>query len=73
MSKYKIILLTIYHNLASYKALSENKIYEIKAYSNTVHVFKPFEIVYLANTHDKHLQKSKKKVFFLFLKKKTMA
>ena len=76
MSKYKIILLTIYPNLLSYKALSGNMIYEIKTCLNTNSVFKLFEIVLLANFHDKYSQKLKKKLLhlypFLFLKKTTI-
>ena len=76
MSKYQIILLTIYPNLLSYKALSENMIYEIKTCLNANGVFKLFEIVFLANFHDKYSQKFKSKLLyfypFLFLKKTTI-
>ena len=57
VSKYKIILLTIYPNLLSYKALSGNTIYEMKVFVNTDGVFKLFEIVVLANFLDKFSQK----------------
>ena len=75
VSECKIIfLLTIYPNLLSYRALPENKIYEIKVCLVIDGVFKPFEIVVLANFHDKYSQKSRKKLLyfypFLFLKKK---
>ena len=75
--KYKIILLTIYPNLLSYKALSGNTIYEMKVCLDIESVFKPREIVVLANFHDKYSQKLRKKLLyfypFLFLKKKIMA
>ena len=77
VSKYKIILLTIYPNLLSYKPFSGNTIYEMKVCLNIESVFKLFEIVVLANFHDEYSQKSKKKLLysypFLFLKKKIMA
>ena len=75
VSKCKIIfLLTIYLNLLSYRALPENKIYEIKVFLVIDDVFKPFEIVVLANFHDKYSQKTKKEVviflsFFVFEEK----
>ena len=79
VSKYKIILLTIYSNLLSYEDFSGNTIYEMKVCLNIESVFKLFEIVVLANFHDKYSQISKKKLlysyplFLLFLKKKIMA
>ena len=57
MSKYKAILLTIYPNLLSYKAPPGNTIYKMKACFNIDGVFKLFEIVVLANFHDKYSQK----------------
>ena len=53
MSKCKITLLTVYPNLLSYEAFSGNKIYEMKVCLNIDGVFKLFEIVVLANFHDK--------------------
>ena len=77
LSKFEIILLTICPNLLSYKALSGNNIYEMKVCLNNDGVFKLFEIVVLANFHNKYSQKSKKKLLyfycFFFFKKKTMA
>ena len=76
VSKYKIILLTVYPNLFSYEVFPENTIYEVKVCFNIAGVFKLFELVVLANFHDKYSQKSKKKLLyfypFLFLKKNTM-
>ena len=66
VSRYKIILSTIYPNLWSCKALPGNMIYKMKVCLNIDVVFKPFEIVVLDNFHDKYLQQSKKK-FYLFL------
>ena len=57
VSKYKIILLTNYPNLLSYEAFSGNTIYEMKVCLNIESVFKVFEIVVLANFHDKYSQK----------------
>ena len=51
--------LTIYPNLLPDKALSGNTIYEIKLCLNIEGFFKLFEIVVLANFHDKYSQKSK--------------
>ena len=49
----------------------------MKVCFNIAGVFKLFELVVLANFHDKYSQKLKKKLLyfypFLFLKKKTMA
>ena len=67
VSKYKIILLAIYPNLLSYKALTGDTIYEMKVFLNIDDVFKLFEIVVLVNFCDKYSQKSKKEVVvFLF-------
>ena len=57
VSKYKIILLTNYPNLLSYEAFSGNTIYEMKVCLNIESVFKVFDIVVLANFHDKYSQK----------------
>ena len=57
VSKWKIILLTNYPNLLSYEAFSGNTIYEMKVCLNIESVFKVFEIVVLANFHDKYSQK----------------
>ena len=57
VSKCKIILLTNYPNLLSYEAFSGNTIYEMKVCLNIESVFKLFEIVVLANFHDKYSQK----------------
>ena len=51
------IMLTIYPNLLSYKALSGNTIYEMKVCLNIDNIFKLFEIAVLTNFHDKYLQK----------------
>ena len=56
MSKYEIILLTVYPNL-SWKALSGSMIYEMKVCLNIDRGFKLIEIVALANFYDKYLQK----------------
>ena len=63
VSKYKIILLTIYPSLLSDKALSGNTIYEMVCL-DTDGVFKLFEIVVLANFHNNYSQKSKKKLLY---------
>ena len=53
--------------MLSYKALPGNKIYKIMVYLVIDGVFKLFEIVILANFHDKYSQKIKKEVvIFLF-------
>ena len=65
VSKYKIILLTIYSNLSFYKALSGNTINGMKVCLNIDGVFELFEIV-LANFHDKYSQKSKKKLLYFY-------
>ena len=57
MSKYEIILLTVYPNLLSWKALSGSMIYEMKVCLNIDRGFKLIEIVALANFYDKYLQK----------------
>ena len=49
MSKYEIILLTVYPNLLSWKALSGSMIYEMKVCLNIDRGFKLIEIVALAN------------------------
>ena len=69
MSNYKIILLTIYPNLLSYKALSGNTIYEMKVFLNIDGVIKLFEIVVLANfmINNQKNQKGSCYIFILFL------
>ena len=57
MSKYEIILLTVYPNLLSWKALSGSMIYEMKVCLNIDRGFKLIEIVARANFYDKYLQK----------------
>ena len=67
MSNYKFILLTIYSNLLSYKAFSENTIYDMKICLNIDGVFKLFEIVFLANFHYKYSPNSKEKCLYFYL------
>ena len=55
MSKYEIILLTVYPNLLSCKALSGSMIYEMKVCLNID--FKLIKIVALANFYGKYLRK----------------
>ena len=50
----RLFCLTIYPNLLSYKAPPGNTIYEMKFCFNTDGVFQLFEIVVLANFHDKY-------------------
>ena len=57
MFQNKNILLTIYPNMLSYKALAGNTIYEMKVCIDIDGVFKLFEIVVLANFCDKYSQK----------------
>ena len=66
MSKYKIILLIIYPNSLSYKALPGNTIYEMKLCFTIDGVFKLFEIVVLAYFYDTYSRKSKKKLLYFY-------
>ena len=52
MSEYKIILLTTYPNLLSYKALPGNMIDEMKICLSTHSFFKLFEIVILQGANN---------------------
>ena len=59
-------MLTTHPNLLSYKALPGNKIHEIKVCLVIDDIFKLFENVVLANSHDKYWQKSKKKLLYFY-------
>ena len=75
MSKYKIILFTLYPNLLSYKALSVNTIYEMKVGLNIDGVFNYlqllFKLIFMINIHKNKKRSCYIFILFLFLKKKT--